>query len=347
MLLPTFGNVREALRDLAVPPVTIDAESLRVDEAEALPVAQQIHNAVLSNDPEAVRHLYNGDRFAARALERLDATSPYLRSVARGGSKSFAANQLLQQMATFVADGSEFAFVKFYKRQEQPLLQFRLVQESGNLHYVDFYVFKDKNGKLGIDDARYYNSGDTLSAQVVANAPMVAEKLSDDLEGLQNGLKLARENKVQEAWEQMESLPDEVKRFKPILRLRLQMATQVAPSRAEALLNEFKTRFPDDSSILFSDFAVAVDRDDAESAARLIDAVYKAVEGDDYLLWYKVRLLAAAGKNRDALKVLTEMKTRYQIPVDTLAESELPDDFLSSSDYKTWARSQQPIRTSH
>jgi predicted Zn-dependent protease len=125
------------------------------------------------------------------------------------------------------------------------------------------------------------------------------------------------------------------------------MATQVAPSRAEALLNEFKTRFPDDSSILFSDFAVAVDRDDAESAARLIDAVYKAVEGDDYLLWYKVRLLAAAGKNRDALKVLTEMKTRYQIPVDTLAESELPDDFLSSSDYKTWARSQQPIRTSH
>jgi hypothetical protein len=210
---------------------------------------------------------------------------------------------------------------------------------------VDFYVFKDKEGNLGIDDARYYNSGDILSAQVVETASMLGEL--NDLELLRNSMKLAREGKSQEAWEQMESIPDDVKLIKPILRLRLQLANQTNLSQAEPLLKEFKTRFPDDSSIVFSDFSNAIVRDDVESAARLIEDVYKAVEGDNYLLWYKVRLLAAAGKNSDALRVLTEMKTRYKIPVDALAGSELPDTFLSSDDYKTWARAQQPIRTSH
>jgi hypothetical protein len=345
ILFPTFSGAMQALRQAAAPLVAIEPESLRVEESKALSIVRQIQDAVSNNHPDSVRHLYNADRFVARALEGENATSGYWRSVARGASRSFAENQLLRQMATFTADRGEFAFVKFYKRQEQPLIQFRLVEASGNLHYVDFYVFKDKEGNLGIDDARYYNSGDILSAQVVETASMLGEL--NDLELLRNSMKLAREGKSQEAWEQMESIPDDVKLIKPILRLRLQLANQTNLSQAEPLLKEFKTRFPDDSSIVFSDFSNAIVRDDVESAARLIEDVYKAVEGDNYLLWYKVRLLAAAGKNSDALRVLTEMKTRYKIPVDALAGSELPDTFLSSDDYKTWARAQQPIRTSH
>jgi len=37
-----------------------------------------------------------------------------------------------------------------------------------------------------------------------------------------------------------------------------------------------------------------VARDDAGACAALLDDIYQAVNGDDYLLWYKVRLFIAA-----------------------------------------------------
>jgi len=70
----------------------------------------------------------------------------------------------------------------------------------------------------------------------------------------------------------------------------------------------------------------------------LIGDIYEAVEGDEYLLWYKVNLLITADQAEKAIATLSEMETKYKINVVSLAESRLPTEFCSSKDYKAWAR---------
>ena len=68
----------------------------------------------------------------------------------------------------------------------------------------------------------------------------------------------------------------------------------------------------------------------------MIDDIYRAIDGDEYLLWYKVRLLAMGGHNREALQMLSEMETRYNVDVTKLAATQLPAEFRASADYKAW-----------
>lgn len=96
----------------------------------------------------------------------------------------------------------------------------------------------------------------------------------------------------------------------------------------------FKKNYPDDPSIVFAAFTAAIVKDDLDGAATLIDDIYKAVEGDEYLLWYKVILYIMQKKHGEAITALSEMENKYKIDVASLAEVELPEEFLSSKAYK-------------
>ena len=337
LVVATSSTLMQAWSKLSAIPTAISPESLNVDEGLAVSLASQIQDAVSKGQPDDLQVLFDADRFITKALLGQDTKSRDLQDVARGGSKSFAQNRILEQMALMVKQGGEFNLVKLYKREQAPILQFRLTEVSGNLHYLDFYIYTTKDGKLRIDDLRYYNSGGVLSKQVMTNAAALGNTPSG-LDGLQNAIKLTQEGKSQEASDILESLPDDLKQQRIVMRLRMQLAYQVGSQHAADLFREFKDRFPDDPGVVFSAFTGAINRDDVGDAAALIGDIYEAVNGDEYLLWHKVNLLISGEQYKKAIETLSEMETKYRINVVSIAESRLPTEFLSSKDYKVWQR---------
>ena len=343
LLITLFVKVSTVMReqlDLSAISTEIDRQSLIVDETQAKSLALRIEEFVSNGEVKQAETLYDGDRFTKKILRGQTEISPTLRDIARGGGKSFKKGMLLEQMSDMVKGGGEFAFVKFYLKKQEPILQFRLLDASGNLHYLDAYIFRATDGGIGIDDLHYYNSGELLSRQFIENTTALTDRgldnSSSSLESFQKAIQLARQGSIAEAYKVLESLPDNLKQQKMSMRLRIQLGYQVDVERAEALLSEFRNKYPDDVTIVFSAFMAAVAKDDLDSAASLIDDIYKVVEGDEYLLWYKANLLLMQKKDKEVIRLLSDMERDYNIDVVSGAENELPEEFLTSREYKNW-----------
>lgn len=317
----------------------LDKESLNIEEGQAKALAQYIQDSVSKREMEKVKTLLDRDRFMKKVLRGHDTTSRYLRDVAKGASKSFKKGNFLEQISSFLNQGGNFTFVKMYRRHKEPILQFRLTEDSGNLHYFDFYIFKTTDGNIKIDDLQYYHSGELLSRQIIKNLTDLNSEKSRSLltETIPKVSQLLQQGKFKEGYTILESLPDDLKQKKMIMRLRIQGGYGVDVEQAEKLFNEFKRRFPDDQSIIFSAFTAAIAKNDLEGAVTLINDIYMAVEGDEYLLWFKTKLLLMQKKYKEATELLSEMKNKYNIDVATFAYSKLPEDFLFSKEYKIWS----------
>jgi len=330
-----------ARESVPLPPISteLDQQSLAIDEAQAKAFALQVQDSVTNGKEKEIASLYDGDYFLKKALRGQDTTSRYWRSLAERGSVSFTQMKLFEQMAAMVKQDGEFTFVKLYRIGQEPILQFRLLEASGNLHYIDAYIVKDRQGSIRIDDLRYYNTGESLSKQLVETASQLTSKSDSHAtykETAQQAIQLMQDGKIQEAFTVLESLPDDIKQHRLIMRLRIQLEYQLGNEQAENLLNEFKSNYPNDPSIVFTAFTAAIVKDDVEGAASLIDDIYKAVDGDEFLLWYKANLFIARDQYREATSVLSEMENKYKIDVVSLAEGELPKEFLSSKTYRVW-----------
>jgi hypothetical protein len=354
LLVVLFGTstsliqVKEPLPPL---PTQLDEESLTVDHYQANALAVRIQDSVSRGETNKLETLYDGDQFMTRILRGQDTTSRYLRDIARGGTVSFKQGNLLEEMASLVKQGGEFTFVKLHVKDREPILQFRLTEESGNLHYLDLYIFKTRfgsnDGNLRIDDLHYYNSGDRLSRQVLENAIALTGypgSSSTNIESVQKAVQLTQKGKVEEGYAVLESLPDEMKQQRMVMRLRVHWALQVGLDQAESLLNDFKKAFPDDPGIVFSAFTGALAKNDLSAAAGLIDDIYKAVDGDEYLLWYKANLFLMQKKYQDATSLLSKMENEFNIDAASLAKDNLPEEFLRSREYKSWLTRHRKIK---
>jgi len=178
-----------------------------------------------------------------------------------------------------------------------------------------------------------------MSKIVIGNATDLSSRSSSsstDLKTLQKALQLSYEGKVEEGFTVLETLPEAVKQNRAIMRLRIQWGYQIGAGQSEKLFDEFKNKFPDDQSIIFSAFTAAIAKDDAGRAAALIEDIYKAINGDEYLLWYRVNLISWQKKYQEATRLLSEMESKYKIDVVSDAKSELTEEFLSSREYKSW-----------
>ena len=176
-----------------------------------------------------------------------------------------------------------------------------------------------------------------MSRQLVGNVREQSEldSSSSNYDTIKDAIQLGEQGRIEEAYRLFESLPAELKQTKLIMRLRVQWGLQVDLEKALQLLDEFKQKFPGDTGIVFSAFSAALAKDDLGAAANLIDDIYKDVGGDEYLLWYKARLLLMQNKEREVTDFLTEMENKYHADM-SLAADNLPEAFLTSKEYKTW-----------
>jgi hypothetical protein len=102
-LFGTLSSLASSRTPQSLLTIELDPESFVVDDAKAINLGSQIQDSVSKGQTDNLKALYDADRFVTRALRGQDANSTYLQDVARGGSKSFAQNQVLEQMATLVA----------------------------------------------------------------------------------------------------------------------------------------------------------------------------------------------------------------------------------------------------
>jgi hypothetical protein len=351
MLLFLFGTAgtlfQERARQVEISS-EIDPKSLAVDEEPAVALAQQIVESVKDGQVSNIQILCDPNRFANRALRGRDKNARSLQELARSAGRAFAKNPILDQLAAMVKLDGFFSFVKFYHREGEPILQFRLTDGSGGLHYVDFYVFKTIDETLRIEDIHYYNSGDPLSKQLIETLTNADDSNpggeSENLETLKRAVELNQQGNVQEAATLIEALPDAAKQQKTVMRWRVQFAYMDGAQNADQLFREFTERYPGDSSIVFSAFLRASSRDDLTAAANLLDDIYRTVNGDDFLLWHKVGLLVEAKDYPKAIQTLDKMEKSYSIDVLSHAEHQLREEFLSSKEYRAWLRTHERLK---
>jgi hypothetical protein len=338
-LLGSFSSLTQSRAKRARIATEADPASLSIDGQQAAVLAMHIQDSVSKGELEDVRTLFDGDRFAKRVLIGQDTTEPSLRDRAEGASKSFKGAKLLDQMNSMVKRGGRFEFVKLYHRRQDPVLQFRLAADSGDLHYVDLYIFKTPQGNLRISDVQYYNSGEVLSKQILSTSKDLDDgkaNSSSNFDELQRAIQLAAGGKVGEAYSALESLPDTFKERKAILSLRIRLGYQVNVEEAERLLDQFRKKFPDDPTIFFYVYTAATAKGDLKGAIASIDDIYRTVDGDEYLLWLKVNLFLMQRQNEDAIELLSRMESDYHVNVSSQAKQKLPKEFLTSKEYKRW-----------
>ena len=323
-----------------------DQQTLTIDEAEAEAFALRIQDLVSKGNTSELKALLNKDRFMKRVLIGYDSTSERLRAVARGAGRSFETALLFDIASLQVKEGGDFVFVKLHQRNGEPVLQFRQVTVSGDLLYFDLYIFRTEGGKIGIEDFFLYDVGQPLSelAMDLANNGF-PEDLSPELtRRLQKAVELSKEGKLEDSCPIFESLSNDIKQRRIIMRVRVNCALQLGSKNAEGLIAEHKLRFPDDTGIVFARLTAALVKDDLNGAARLIDDVYKIVAGDDFLFTYKVYLLIPQKKYKETIELLSKMETEHDIDVISLLNSMSPEDrkrfksFFASKEYTTWLR---------
>ena len=335
-LIANFGSLITARpKSASSLEITYVEPSWPVEAEEAEKLAARIETEVNAENLEGVMKMRDSDRFRRHVLARLSNPTSRDYSFAKGAANSFTQGGLFPFISNELKEGGEFAFVKFYERDKRPILQFRLADRGGALHYLDFYLFKDPVGNFSIDDMQYFNSGTVLSQQLAA----MSGKINIDAKSLQvlkevTAKSAAGENEA--AAQLLEGLPPDVKKEAIVMRLQIQVSASLAPRSASLLLEEFKRRYPDDPSVLFSTYFTALGNDDLTAASTLIDDIEKAVDGDPYLVWYKANLLALDGHLSEACDALEKLPAKYDVDPAAEAEQYLVAELLNSDEYRAW-----------
>jgi hypothetical protein len=256
--------------------------------------------------------------------------------VAIGAGKSFAKGEIFSQIRLFCRNGGNLKFVKSYKKSGQSILQFRVTEPSGMLHYFDFHIFKAKEGATKIEDIQNYESGPVLSDQIVEFVKNRESKNKNNMANVVEALKNAQEGKRQEAYTIIESLPDDFKQLEPVMSARIRLGMPVDAKKANELLIEFKNKYPHNPSAIFAAYMGCLVSDNSSCAIATIDDIYSEIGGDEFLLWLKANLLAEQRQFDKAVSVLSAIADDFGGDVSARAEKALSKDLISSRQYTQW-----------
>ena len=301
--------------------------SLPISEAEAAPLGRRVEALLRAGKVAEVRKLFGANRFEKKVLARMDLAPEVRLGLAEG-----KVNPMLESILGGLAQGDNPSFVKFYKKGEQPIIQFRHI-DAGVVRYCEFYLYKDSTGAVTFDDIHHYNSGPLLSENLAAIFRLIANDRAGVIEQASQRIKAGA---PRDALRLLDGLSEKLRNEPTVLSMRIPLLISTDLHQASQLLAKLRERNPNDPVVLFGALWVAVAQDDPLGAAQSIDPIDGAIGGDPYLLPYKSTLLALAGHLREACEVLSELERRYRVDVAGSAGGNLVEELRSSAEFREW-----------
>jgi len=295
---------------VAAPPFATAAALVAPSEADCAAFGRQLAALLDAGNAEAA--IQQLDQFALldRIATGLDFSARDERDFHAGLLNTLPAS-FKQQFANFSA--AHFLRVQTVGAQRRALL--RLTSDDGAASYMAFICTRRGTGPVRWADVFLYISGETISESTRRTVlPLLAQGKKGFLERLtgtdsamvlhfstvQRATKHLQNGKLIEAWAEFEKLPEELKRDRTVLLLRMRLAQAIDETKYLRVIDQWRTAFPGDPTLDFISVDGAIMRKDYPAALAHADAFAKQIGGDAYLDCLAANILIMSERYADA-----------------------------------------------
>lgn len=353
-------------------------------DEELIAFGEQIAGCLSNGQPEALAHRLDGDGLVIRVLAGLDADSKF--------RQDFSGAFISNLSATIAREYKAYEKAHFLRLQTLPTggkrVLIRCLTKDGGFNYLAFVCRRKTGAGPAWVDVYNFATAELLSESSRRGVlPFIAESKKNFFEELtgkentfiknfpkiQQALSLLSSQDFEKANAIFDQLPDELRKEKFILVLRLQATQSLADEKYIQTMTDWADTYPDDPALDLVSIDAAFMRKDYDECIRRMESLQKRIGGDPYLDWFIGAAHRLAGRNDQALacarKALKEEPTlevaldltivvslelkAYDATVETLdiiqrnnpdadvpaniAADKMYADFIKSPEFEKWA----------
>lgn len=315
----------------------VSAESL--PESDQLEFANSLQNAAEEENVKSLNDLIDWSAIVDRATA--GEKSPTLDKVRQEFKKGFLKDingetNFSAQIAKAAQNGGSYKFLRLDKVGEEPFALFRLKNPNlGGINFHQFLLKRSEDGKVRANDLYIFATAERLSDTLrrvwlpltVETNKNFVQRLTQPQDPLLTGLmslpklqKLVRDGQTAQALKMYRELPEEARKEKAFLLIRLAAAQRVSEEEHAEVIEDFRKYHPGDAALNF----ILIDgyflKKDYESALGCIDRTNKNVGGDSCLLAMRANVLSLLDRSDEAEKTIEEA---------IQMEPDLPDNYFN------------------
>jgi hypothetical protein len=270
-------------------------------ESDCRAYAQSVVKAVAAGKLAEVNALVDWDALLNSTVAGLD-VAPAMRLGLLKGMKDSIVKEtgIAGQLVRNVKGGGSFTFLRAWQNHGRQVVLFRLIQPAaqGGFNYFEFAPYRAPGGQIRASDIYIYMAGEFFSETLRrALLPVLADQSRSFLDKLMGGEKdyvhdfpevgraghLLAQGKPAEALAIYNTLRPETRKQKVVLLGRLGAAQAGGEKEYAAVIEEFRTLFPNDPCLDIISIDAFVLRKDYDGAIKAIDRLERSVGGDAYL----------------------------------------------------------------
>lgn len=297
------------------------AESRPITEAEALEFGEELVDALLEQDGEAVARAVDFDAILDAAIAGVDVPAGFREGFLKGAqeARDRDGHPLLRELRPMMRGGADIKATKGLRWEDRPAGLVRVIGSDSATSYIVFMLDRGADGRVKAVDYFSLANGEQssqairriyLAAVAQANQGFLGRLFGGEqaflkhLNDLKRMAAAHREGRAKEALEIYDGLPEASKSEKAFQILRYS-ATQALGDDKKYLeaIEDFARRFPDDPArdFLMIDGYLIKDPPEPAKALECIDRLDKTLGGDAYLKVLRGNMLMRLERPDDAL----------------------------------------------
>jgi tetratricopeptide (TPR) repeat protein len=233
-------------------PVSVFALS----EKEYIAFGLKLEESINKKNADLFKQSFDIDAFLAKTLIFSSSAKDFNKEFTRGIYQGF---NLGQTIINNLGDNGIYSFLKYYRKQDEHHILFRIYTDGGGINYHDFEVKKIRRS-VRIVDCYIFLSGENLSETVRRiYAASMLELSSSEMKSLQERSsefqktleirKLMEEQEFKKAQALFKDIDSVYRRQKPFQLLNIQLSSHLEEEVYVRSIKEYEALFPNDPSL--------------------------------------------------------------------------------------------------
>ena len=308
---------------LALLMLTAKASELTLDELKAF--ADKVEESVERDSGKFIDTSLDKEFFGARCT-RGNAKQKLKRQFIKGFFKTFKYGPAIAK----TAESGHYRMVRCYKKGAKRHIIFRLVS-NGTLNYHDYWLVRNRDGKIKIVDCYVYTSGENLSDTInrmfiqwnastdtsfMNKLLQKGRKFNKNMKNLANMSKAMRANRPKEAIRLYKSLSTKFQKQKFFMLIACTNYAKFDNTAYQAKLKEYKKLFPGDPSLslLLIDYYFL--KKEYANSLKMINQLDENLGGDAYLNLFRAYVFQQQGNLKKTMRYAKKTMTALPYAIE-------------------------------
>ncbi len=278
-----------------------------ITEQECKEFADKLEKAVKARDRATYNRLFDLDAVLDQATSGIEVPAKARASFIQGAKAGFAQGGLSNAVFNATAQGGSYQLLRVHRVDGRPRVMFRLILPEGGVNYHDYSLARRPNGEVRGVDLYVFMSGEQVSQSFRRGyLPLAAQANAGLLDRLTVGeqsyvkhlptikrmTEAAQGRRFAEALKAYGELPEDLRKEKTLLLIRLAAAQHLGNDENQKALEDFRQAHPEDTCLDFMSIDYFALKKDFAKSLEALERVEKSVGGDPYLLVIRAGLLA-------------------------------------------------------